>query len=228
MTVDKPDGRRLRAVRTRAAIVAALYDLVREGTPAPTAAQIAARAGVALRSIAQHFPTRESILSAVAEHHASLTPRGPVADPRAPFEQRLDRLVDARAEELERTAPLRRAIAASAHPAQPVLDAQRKDRDRRRAELAAVFTHELDALAPDQRRSALDRLYLVSSGPSWDTLRTHTGLAPRAAAAEMRLLLAAVLQGTPRTSASSTSRVSKRNGLRKKPAASAAAARSRS
>jgi len=227
MTSPKPDGRRLRAVRTRAAIVTALYDLVREGHLAPTAAQIAARAGVALRSIGQHFPSREALLAAVAEHHTAqvTTPVRATGSLAA----RLDTFVHARADELERTAPLRRAIALSPSPAEAVLVAQRRDHLRRRDELAAAFAPELDGLASDARRATLDRLYVVSSGASWDTLRTHTSLSARAAAEAMRALLTAVLaQGVPRTSASSTSRVSKRNGLRRKPAASAAAARSRS
>src|SRR3954465_7340684 len=74
------DGRRLRAVRTRARILEALLELLDEGRPEPTASEIAERAGVALRSIAQHFKTREQLLAALAEKHLA---RLPTSEPAA-------------------------------------------------------------------------------------------------------------------------------------------------
>ena len=187
------DGRRLRAVRTRAAIVTALYELVRDGDPAPTAAQVATRAGVALRSIGQHFPSREALLAAVAEHHTARVARRAPIPTGGPLAPRLAGFVKARADELERTAPLRRAIAAMPAPSEAVLDAQRKDRDRRRAELAAAFAPEIEAAPSADRARLLDRLYVVSSGPSWDAMRAHLGLPARAAATQLGMLLEAVL-----------------------------------
>jgi AcrR family transcriptional regulator len=189
------DGRRQRAVRTRAAIVSALYDLVRAGDPTPTAAQIAARAGVALRSIGQHFPSREALLGAVAVHHGGqLGAAREALRTTGGLRERLATLCRVRADELERTAPLRRAIAAMPGRSVAVAAAQRADRDRRRAELAAVFAIELTARPVERREALVDRLYLVSSGPTWDVLREHQGLTARAAAAELRALLAMVLR----------------------------------
>ncbi|MEO8875446.1 MAG: hypothetical protein ABI461_07665, partial [Polyangiaceae bacterium] len=68
--VLKTDGRHLRAARTHHAIVSALLDLAAQGELAPTAQAIATRAKVALRSIRQHFPTREALFVAAAEEHA--------------------------------------------------------------------------------------------------------------------------------------------------------------
>jgi AcrR family transcriptional regulator len=188
------DGRRLRAVRTRAAIVAALYDLVKEGDPAPTAARIAERAGVALRSIGQHFPSREALLTAVAEHHLARVAPAPAEIPAGgPLVERVAAFVRVRADELERTAPLRRAIAAMPAPSAAVHDAQKRDRDRRRGELAAAFAAEIEAVPASGRARLLDRLHVVTSGPAWDTMRSHLGLPARAAATQMALLLEAVL-----------------------------------
>lgn len=189
------DGRRLRAVRTRASIVAALYELVRDGDPAPTAAKIAERAGVALRSIGQHFPSREALLTAVAEHHAARSGSAPVAFPAGgSLAHRLAAFVRARADELERTAPLRRAIAAMPAPSEAVVGAQRRDRDRRRNEIGAAFAAEVEAAATSDRARLLDRLYVVSSGPTWDVMRNHLGLPARAAATQMSLLVEAVIR----------------------------------
>jgi len=189
------DGRRLRAVRTRASIVTALYELVRDGDPAPTAAKIAARAGVALRSIGQHFPSREALLTAVAEHHSARVAKSPPDLPTGgPLAARLTAFVRIRADELERTMPLRRAIAAMRSPPEAVRAAERQDRDRRRAELAAAFAAEVDAAPASDRARLLDRLYVVASGPTWDTMRSHLGLPARAAASQLRLLLDALLE----------------------------------
>jgi AcrR family transcriptional regulator len=194
MPAPRPDGRRLRAVRTRAAIVAALYDLVRSGDPAPTAAEIAARAGVALRSIGQHFPSRESLLAAVAEHHLATVGPPPDLVTDGPLPARLRAFVRARADDLERTIPIRRAIAAMPAPSVTILAQLGRALERRRAELARVFAPELDALAAEPRRRLLDRLDLVSSGPDWDVLRHQQRLAPRAAATELAALLTALLR----------------------------------
>jgi AcrR family transcriptional regulator len=191
----RPDGRRLRAVRTRAAIVAALYELVRDGDPAPTAARVAAHAGVALRSIGQHFKSREALLAAVAEHHIARVPAPtPKGKPRA-LRVRIAAFASTRAEDLERTAPMRRAIAVMPQPSPAVLAGVRRELDRRRAELAQTFAPELGA---DPHR--LDRLDVVTSGPAWDVMRRMQRLELEAATAQLVALIEAVLrQGGPRT-----------------------------
>ena len=54
-------------MRTRATILEALLALVRTGALNPTAAEIAREAGVSLRSISQHFPTRGELYGAAVE-----------------------------------------------------------------------------------------------------------------------------------------------------------------
>ena len=51
----RPDGRRLRSERTRVVIMDAFIDLLRERPEVPTAAQIAARAGISTRLIFERF-----------------------------------------------------------------------------------------------------------------------------------------------------------------------------
>ncbi len=194
MDAERIDGRRLRAVKTRAAIVAALYELVRAGDPAPTAARIAERAGVALRSIGQHFPSREALLAAVAEHHVKVAPH-PKAEATRPLRARVTAFVRARAEDLERTAPMRRAIAVMPKPSPAVIAGVRRELDRRRTELSEAFAREL----ADGDPHLLDRLDVVSSGPAWDVMRQLQQLSFEAASAELRTLITDVVQGGPRT-----------------------------
>jgi AcrR family transcriptional regulator len=61
------DGRALRSERSRHAIVTAFFDLIGAGNPQPTAQQVAARAGVGLRSVFRHFEDMESLYAELNE-----------------------------------------------------------------------------------------------------------------------------------------------------------------
>ena len=97
----REDGRHARKARTRQAIVSALLELLDEGVPEPTAAQIAERAGVAVRSIAQHFRTREQLMLAIASQHVVRLPDVPKKAPEGPLAPRLEVFVNGRVHELE-------------------------------------------------------------------------------------------------------------------------------
>ena len=58
---DEVDGRRRRSLDSRARIVAAMLELVRLGNASPNAVEVAARAGVGLRSVFRHFKDMESL-----------------------------------------------------------------------------------------------------------------------------------------------------------------------
>ena len=73
--LKKEDGRHARKARTAEAIISALHALLEEGLSEPTASQIAERADVAVRSIGQHFRSREQLLLALAAYHAARLPK---------------------------------------------------------------------------------------------------------------------------------------------------------
>lgn len=58
---DKPDGRRQRSQRSRQKILEAMWALMLKGDMDPSAADIAEKAGVGLRSVFRHFEDMESI-----------------------------------------------------------------------------------------------------------------------------------------------------------------------
>ncbi len=58
---EESDGRRRRSERSRQKIVQAMLDLVRDGDMHPSAAKVAASAGVSLRSVFRHFEDMESL-----------------------------------------------------------------------------------------------------------------------------------------------------------------------
>jgi TetR/AcrR family transcriptional regulator of autoinduction and epiphytic fitness len=183
VTEEKVDGRRERTKRTRAAIVEALTALLDEGRIEPTAAEIAARADVALRSIAQHFASREELLLAVAEHHASRLRRAEI-DGGAPFEERLERFVLARSRVLEASRAMRGAAQVVIARSPSVARALEAAAKGRRRETQAAFANELSQHVADAER--VERaLALATSGRAWDAMRTELGLGPKAAREQM-------------------------------------------
>ena len=188
------DGRRLRAERTRASILTALLELVRGGVVTPTAPQIAAKAGVALRSIAQHFPSREALFAAAAAAYRDLAPRTGEVDPSLPLDERIEAFAARRAEVLEVTAPYRLTATIMAAQSPAVHEGLREAARLRRHEVAAVFERELEPLARGARGDLIDALDAVASGRAWDALRDDMQLAPRAAQARLAFLIRAVLK----------------------------------
>jgi AcrR family transcriptional regulator len=173
---EKVDGRRERTKRTRAAIVLALTGLLDEGRIEPTAAEIAARASVAVRSIGQHFATREELLLAVAEHHAERLAHAPV-DAAASFESRCEQFIVTRARLLEESRAMRGAAAV-------VLA---------RSPTARTFAKEL-AAAKDPE-TAERTLALVTSGRAWDAMRGELGLGVKAAREQLGRMIRDTLRG---------------------------------
>lgn len=185
------DGRRLRAVRTRANILDALLELLDEGHAQPTAAEIAERAGVAVRSIAQHFQTREQLLAALAEKHLARQPHAGEALETGPFEARLAAFAALRASALEASVPMRRVARMAEGRSKAIAAAFREVAKRRRKELQDAFAPEL-ARRPGWVLEAADG---VCSGAFWDGLREAQRLSDKRARevlqAALRTLLSA-------------------------------------
>lgn len=187
------DGRTARAHRTRAAILDALLDLIEEGSPQPTALEVATRADVALRSIRQHFESRESLFLAASQRHAErmAAEAGPAPTARGTTRDRIARFVDARARELEASSALRRSATLREATSAALTAALRGPARDRRREVERVFARELGAIADGRARaSLLDALDLVAGGRAWDALRRDLG---RSRAEAERVMTTALL-----------------------------------
>jgi AcrR family transcriptional regulator len=197
----KKDGRRERSARTRRAIVSALLDLVQEGALEPTALDIAGRAGVAVRSIRQHFASREELFVAAVEEHTRRV-AGPIdwIDPKMSLPERIAAFAEVRARELELCAPVR--LAANAVQAavpkpekstRPSAIGRATDAawQRRRREVERVFQKEIETHG--SRARLLDALDLLTHGQTWDTMRYAMHLSRADATALVRQSLAALL-----------------------------------
>ncbi len=191
---ERPDGRSLRAERTRSALVQALLDLLDSGEVRPTAETIAARARVSPRTVFQHFPDRDGLVAAAAAAQeervrAMIVP----VDVALPLPRRLDAFLDQRVEVLETVSGMRRAAILLEPFSDVVAGKLRLVRAAARAEVAHVFAAEIAAVPGRQGEELLDALAAAAAWPSWDSLRRHQGLDPVGARAVVRRTLAALL-----------------------------------
>ena len=175
--VTKPDGRHARKARTREAIVNALLEMLDEGYTEPTAAEIAARAKVAIRSIGQHFKSREDLLLAVAMRHSARLPTPTPPSPGRSFDARVSHFVLVRSRTLEASAGVRRAAQRGATDSKAITRSLAETARRRREELIASLGGELKK-APPWLMSTVETL---SSGAGWDVLRNEQKLSAAAA-----------------------------------------------
>jgi TetR/AcrR family transcriptional regulator of autoinduction and epiphytic fitness len=166
------DGRAARSQRTRSAIVEAHVELLRRGILRPTGAQIAARAGISVRSLWIHFPELEALFAAtaaevLAEQDLAFRP----VEPALPLADRIDGFCRQRAALLERVAPFARA-SVLIEPSSPTLREFRRIHVRRVAdEVLALFGSELGRLPGVERAEALEAVVAATTWGAWITLR---------------------------------------------------------
>lgn len=170
--VTLADGRVRRGERNREAIVDALLACYEDGDPDPSLPDIAARAGVSVRSVHNHFDDAEALRAEVAQRqwrrhaHLAATP-----DADAPLSVRIAAVVDGRAELFEAVTPVRRAALLSRHES-PTIAANLAEADRRlRRAMERSFAPELRA-AGVEIAEALDALL---SWDVWNRLRSAQG-----------------------------------------------------
>jgi AcrR family transcriptional regulator len=188
--VTAADGRVLRGERNREAIVAAMFALVGEGALAPTAEQVATRAGVGLRSVFRHFTDMESLYSALdARLRQEAQPILADREPRGARADRARALVQQRARLYERIAPYKRA-ANLARQRSPFLNAQHRA-------LVATLRADLLRWLPELARAPRDvfaAIELATSFEAWDRLRGDQALSPARAQASVEASVHALLR----------------------------------
>lgn len=169
----------------------ALLALHDEGDLTPTAQRVAAKAGVALRTVYGHFTDMETLYAEAGERELRrLYAVAEVVPQELPLRERIERFCRSRARVLEYLLPVMRATRIR-EPFSPQLA-----RNRSRyiatadAEVERVFAREL---AGSGGARTLDALYLATGGPAWDALRTDRHLDPAAAEAVMRRTVTALL-----------------------------------
>jgi AcrR family transcriptional regulator len=171
------DGRRLRSERTRQLIIDAYVALVRETGHAPTAAQVAERAGYSVRSVFERFPDLEALRLAVVDQ--ALAEGRSDAALQAIDQDRATRLriqVHSRAHNRERWLPLWQAMAKQPELSAEMVARIEKVRELSMRRIEAVFARELSTVDDRERRNALIAVEALTEFESWERLRQMFGL----------------------------------------------------
>lgn len=181
------DGRVRRSQRSGQAILEALLQLVGEGNVAPTAQQVAERAGVGIRTVFRRFSDMESLFAEMdARLQAEVLPLLLGGRPQGRIEERARALIRQRVALFERIAPFKRSGNLKRWRS-PFLQG-------RHAAMVRELRADLLRWLPELRQSPADRLDtldLVLSFEAWDRLRTDQRLSrERAQAAVERLVFA--------------------------------------
>ncbi|HET9728918.1 MAG TPA: TetR/AcrR family transcriptional regulator, partial [Acidimicrobiia bacterium] len=155
-TTPVADGRTARSARTRDTIADALLDLLQQGSLRPTAREIAAHAGVSLRSVYVHFDDLEDLFCVAATRHFARI--APLVEPIAatgPVAARARAVIEQRVRIYEQLGAVGRATELHAPESRTLQRLLAEARGRSRRDLARVFAPELDALAPTERVQTL-------------------------------------------------------------------------
>lgn len=190
--VEEPvDGRRLRADKSRAKIVQACLELLREGVVEPRAEAVAERANVGRRTVFRHFQDMESLYG---EMHQVMLER--IAHIRAmpidgeTWRERLAQLIERRVRLFEEILPIK--VAADTHRFRSSFLAD--EHARTTATLRQMLLFVLPRVIKDEP-DLLEALDLVLSIETWRRLRREQGLSARAAHRVVSRMVETLLSG---------------------------------
>lgn len=191
------DGRRLRAERSRDAVVDALLELYGEGELRPGAARIAERAGVSQSSVFRHFQDLDGLVAAAVDRQwerirARFEPPSPDGD----VAERIRTLVAQRLALHDAAGPAMRAgrVAFPESTALAAVFAMRRALLRRQIE--AQFRTEIDDAPVDERTALVDALDAATSLEQVEYLRHDLGHGRARTSRALERTLVALLGGT--------------------------------
>lgn len=183
------DGRVRRSQRSGQAILEALLQLVGEGNVAPTAQQVAERAGVGIRTVFRRFSDMESLFAEMdARLQAEVLPLLLGGRPEGRIEERARALIRQRVALFERIAPFKRSGNLKRQRSPFLQD--------RHAALVRALRADLQRWLPELRRSPadlVDALDLALSFEAWDRLRVEQRLSRERAQAAMEQIVLALV-----------------------------------
>ncbi|HEX8802888.1 MAG TPA: TetR/AcrR family transcriptional regulator, partial [Acidimicrobiales bacterium] len=160
----------------------------------PTAPRLAARAGVSVRSVFQHFEDLSALHIAVARRVAERVSVLLVElDTSLPLAERTAAFVRHRAALLEALTPFRRAADVHGPFSPDIRAAVRDGTSYLRREVEATFAPELDRLDPAERAGVLDALAAATSWAAWNALRADAGATEDEARAAVARTVSALL-----------------------------------
>jgi AcrR family transcriptional regulator len=188
------DGRIVRGLRTRQALIQATLDLIQAGDVEPTSAAIATIAGVSSRALFQHFTSLADLYAAAFDLAVSraFERNGPI-DGAAPLSNRIDLLVSDRAQLFEEWLPVWHFAERVRSVAPAVGLGVAHLRKLLRERLTVWFATELSNLNPYSRNLVLDSLDVAFGLDSWMNMREQLRLSPVHASRTWRFTAEAIV-----------------------------------
>jgi AcrR family transcriptional regulator len=177
-SVRRPDDGRLgRGKQTRKHIVEAYILLLHERRQVPTAAQVAERAGYALRTLFTHFPDTIKLSLAACDHAIAQGLAIPVADrAERSRDQRIAFQVEIRARNSEIWLPLWRLLMHYQDRAPQLAGRMKLVRRLIRERLEIMYRPELATLPESERRAMVVTLETILDIEVWGRMREERGL----------------------------------------------------
>lgn len=177
------DGRTARRDRNRDAVLDAVLDLFAQDALAPSAAQVAERSGVSLRSVYRYFEDTDELVRAAIERNLSRV--RPLFEldhlGEGPLEERIERLVGSRMRLYDQVGPLMRATLLHAGDNAVLAGRLTTVRAMLGEQVEAMFAPELSALEPVVRREVAASADQLLTFEALEHLRRVRGLSRTAA-----------------------------------------------
>jgi AcrR family transcriptional regulator len=199
----KQDGRAFRGQlikeEVREKILKGYIELLRAGTPFPTATQIAQQARVSRRVVFNHF-TDLAELRAVALNRIEARSYSFQRPPRNDLSarQRLRVFIEQQTTLFEEIAPFRR-LALMIEDIDPLASKiMKRVRARAVKDIEEAVRPALCRLSAAEKKALVLSLHTICSWPSWETLRSHRGLSRAAACTLMTDSALAILSSAIR------------------------------
>jgi AcrR family transcriptional regulator len=184
------DGRRRRSQDSRARIVQAMLDLVREGEISPSAELVATRADVGLRTVFRHFKDLESLyleMSAVIEGELMSLVHTPFKG--ATWRERVLELVERRGWAYERIGPFKRASEVLRHSS-PTLVAD----NTKMVEVSREILRRQLPVEIAKDRVLFEGIDMLLSFDVWNRLRRDQALSPKRATEVLQGMIGRLLE----------------------------------
>jgi len=175
----RPDGRSTRRDRNRVAVVDAYLDLINDGHPRPSVADVATRSGVSHRSVFRYFADREELTRTSIERQVGriVSLLDTTVPPEASLEERVELVLQRRFDLFEAIAPIARLVRTLA-PEQELIRAElANNRLLYRTQVQRMFAAEIDQMGEERGARALAIVDVLCSFETYDLLLADQGLA---------------------------------------------------
>lgn len=166
------DGREVRRHNNERRIVAAMLELVRGGAISPRAEDVAARAGVSLRTVFRHFADMDTLYRQMADAmQGEIRPILAAAFTSPEGRPRLLEMIDRRSRAFEKLMPFKNAADVHRHRSAFLREDYANLRELERAGLQSALPARLKA-----DRTRIEALDLLLSFDAWQRLRQEQKL----------------------------------------------------